>query len=294
MPDSATATEDRAAEGASRVGSRDAAPGPRRPCRMRWRIACDDVSARCSLVRARWSSRQPCGGRSKAASRCGRRQSTGLQDSTDHVEWLPAAKGERSWDFWDRYRRFLEEVKLMPRQVVWRLDDEHRPGARASWRTRAGQGRWHREGLVVGQVQSGKTANYIGLICKAADAGLQAHRGPGRHRQRPPEPDPAPGRRRLPRVRHPVPAALRRARGTSYLGVGAMPGATRLKVASLTNSAENGDFKRAVAEQHQHPDRGLPCRARHQEAPQHPELPAQVGRGGRRPADRPRRQEDRP
>ena len=28
--------------------------------------------------------------------------STGLEDTTDHVEWLPAARGERSWDFWDR------------------------------------------------------------------------------------------------------------------------------------------------------------------------------------------------
>ena len=27
-------------------------------------------------------------------------------------------------------------------------------------------------GLVVGSVQSGKTANYTGLICKAADAGF--------------------------------------------------------------------------------------------------------------------------
>ena len=172
-------------------------------------------------------------------------ESTGLQDSTNHVEWLPVARGERSWDFWDRYRRFLEEMKLMPKKVVWRLDastdqvlrqleDPRRPG------------RWHREGLVVGQVQSGKTANYIGLICKAADAGyklivvlagidnglrsqtqLRVDEGflgfDTQYQQRYDD------------------------RGTSYLGVGAMPGATRLKVASLTNSAEAGDFKRAVA-----------------------------------------------
>jgi hypothetical protein len=30
-----------------------------------------------------------------------------------------------------------------------------------------------RRGLVVGQVQSGKTANYTGLVCKAADAGYK-------------------------------------------------------------------------------------------------------------------------
>jgi hypothetical protein len=32
---------------------------------------------------------------------------------------------------------------------------------------------WDRRGLVVGHVQSGKTSNYSGLICKAADAGYK-------------------------------------------------------------------------------------------------------------------------
>jgi len=32
-------------------------------------------------------------------------------------------------------------------------------------------GSWKRKGMVVGHVQSGKTANYIGLISKAADSG---------------------------------------------------------------------------------------------------------------------------
>ena len=34
-------------------------------------------------------------------------------------------------------------------------------------------GPWDRRGMVVGQVQSGKTGNYTGLICKAADAGYR-------------------------------------------------------------------------------------------------------------------------
>jgi hypothetical protein len=34
-------------------------------------------------------------------------------------------------------------------------------------------GRWARRGLVVGHVQSGKTANYTGVICKAADYGYK-------------------------------------------------------------------------------------------------------------------------
>lgn len=32
---------------------------------------------------------------------------------------------------------------------------------------------WDRRGMVVGNVQSGKTANFTGLICKATDAGFK-------------------------------------------------------------------------------------------------------------------------
>lgn len=35
------------------------------------------------------------------------------------------------------------------------------------------EGDWNRRGLVIGHVQSGKTANYIGLVSKAADAGYK-------------------------------------------------------------------------------------------------------------------------
>jgi hypothetical protein len=172
--------------------------------------------------------------------------STGLEDTTDHLEWLRSARDERSWDFWDRYRRYLEEVTLMPRRVVLRLDHTTDQVLR-KLEDPARPGHWRRDGLVVGQVQSGKTANYIGLICKAADAGyklivvlagihnslrsqtqLRVDEGflgfDTQYQQRYDDD-----------------------RATSYLGVGAMPGARRLKVASLTNSAENGDFKRAVA-----------------------------------------------
>ena len=98
--------------------------------------------------------------------------STGLDDDTDHVEWLPAAKARINWQFWDRYRRYLEDTKLMPGQVVWRLD-ESTDRVLGQLENPERDGRWRRYGLVVGQVQSGKTGNYIGLACKAADAGYK-------------------------------------------------------------------------------------------------------------------------
>src|SRR4051794_16580917 len=46
-------------------------------------------------------------------------------------------------------------------EILGQLEDPERAGD------------WDRRGLVVGHVQSGKTANYTGLICKAADAGYK-------------------------------------------------------------------------------------------------------------------------
>ena len=173
--------------------------------------------------------------------------STGLDDATDHVEWLPEARATLDWPFWDRYRRYLGEVKLMPRQVIWRIDETtDRVLGKLEDPRRAG--RWRRDGLVAGHVQSGKTANYTGLICKAADAGYK-----------------------LIVILAGIDNSLRSQTqlrvdegflgfDTQYqkrsdedqqsfrIGVGNLPDAPRLAVASLTTSAESGDFKRAVAE----------------------------------------------
>lgn len=172
--------------------------------------------------------------------------STGLDDNADHVEWLPGAKAGIDWRFWDRYRRYLEEVRLMPRQVIWRLD-ETTDRVLGKLENPNREGRWRRSGLVVGQVQSGKTGNYVGLACKAADAGyklivilagidnslrsqtqLRVDEGfigfDTQYQQRYDE-----------------------ERQSSYIGVGLLRGASRLPAASLTTSAEKGDFGRTVA-----------------------------------------------
>jgi hypothetical protein len=167
-----------------------------------------------------------------------------LDDDTNHVDWLPAARADIDWQFWDRYRRYQEDVKLLPRQVVRRLDEAtsdvlgkienpKRPGA------------WRRYGLVVGQVQSGKTGNYIGLICKAADAGYKlivilAGIDNGLRSQTQLRVDEG-------FLGFDTQYQHRYDQKDYYIGVGSMPGAPRLKAGSFTNSAEKGDFRRAVA-----------------------------------------------
>lgn len=96
-------------------------------------------------------------------------QDTALSDSTGHEAWLGAAR-KKDWRYWPRYRDMLERqmsatavdaVDQSTDRILGLMEDPKRLGA------------WDRRGLVVGHVQSGKTANYSGLICKSADAGYK-------------------------------------------------------------------------------------------------------------------------
>ena len=96
-------------------------------------------------------------------------KATTLKDDQGHVDWLSASR-KRDWHYWRRYRDFQED-KLSD-VVVEGLDeatDNILELLEDPLRTSA----WDRRGLVVGHVQSGKTSNYTGLICKAADAGYK-------------------------------------------------------------------------------------------------------------------------
>ena len=94
-----------------------------------------------------------------------------ILDSEDGFNpWVKVSKGQISWSFWNRYKAFMEQ--RMARDTLNKLDNLtddilDRIGNPAS------SGIWDKRGLVVGQVQSGKTGNYIGLINKAADAGYK-------------------------------------------------------------------------------------------------------------------------
>jgi hypothetical protein len=88
-----------------------------------------------------------------------------------HKPWLRARKHEIEFRYWDRYRRYLiaeglgepvvNKVSEITDTIVDLAGDPKIEGA------------WSRRGLVVGHVQSGKTANYLGVINKAADSGYR-------------------------------------------------------------------------------------------------------------------------
>lgn len=170
---------------------------------------------------------------------------TVLEDTTDHVPWYPARRASIKWRFWNRYMTFLERDFGMPPAVVTNLD-ELTSMVLERLEDPLRNGAWDRRGMVVGSVQSGKTANYTGLICKAVDAGYKLviilagiHSNLRAQTQL--------------RIDEGVlgfdTQKNRRLNADNrWIGVGKLPG-ERLVVHSLTSSAENGDFNKAIADQ---------------------------------------------
>lgn len=89
----------------------------------------------------------------------------------DYEPWLMDARKDINPYYWDRYRQLITQqigsddvitkIDLVTDKIVGLLENPEKAGS------------WDRRGLVMGHVQSGKTANYIGAICKAADAGYK-------------------------------------------------------------------------------------------------------------------------
>lgn len=94
-----------------------------------------------------------------------------MVDDGDFRPWLPEAKASIEPFYWGRYRKLMLKNGL-PQDVVTATDTvtDEILGRLGNPNL---QEEWDRRGMVVGHVQSGKTGNYTGLICKAADAGYR-------------------------------------------------------------------------------------------------------------------------
>lgn len=93
--------------------------------------------------------------------------------SEDYHPWLANAKPDIDFYYWNRYKEYLLTKKRpMHNSTVRGIGDitdviiDHLENPLKT-------GSWQRRGMVVGHVQSGKTANYIGVMCKAADVGYK-------------------------------------------------------------------------------------------------------------------------
>lgn len=166
-----------------------------------------------------------------------------LSNDDDHQAWLAQKGPDIRWSFWNRYKLYLlhkqrmspiglENLNRVTDEVLGRIEDPGRAGP------------WDRRGLVMGDVQSGKTGTYVGLICKAADAGykvivvlaglhnnlrsqtqIRLDEGFLGYKAVPPGPG-----------------------GATFEPTGASEFGQGLKADSVTNRHENGDFNRKIAQ----------------------------------------------
>jgi len=89
-----------------------------------------------------------------------------------HNKWFLAKKAVLEMKYWERYKKYLLADNGFSSKVVNTMDDIldtltdllGDPSRDMAFR---------RRGLIIGDVQSGKTANYTGLICKGVDAGYK-------------------------------------------------------------------------------------------------------------------------
>ncbi len=96
---------------------------------------------------------------------------TGTAIIADHQSWLPARQPDIDPYYWNRYAGYLNRDGWPPKVVntLDKVTDEILDLMGDPAKTTA----WFRRGLVMGDVQSGKTATYTALCCKAADAGYR-------------------------------------------------------------------------------------------------------------------------
>ena len=101
-----------------------------------------------------------------------------LEDATGHEEWFnpdtnhPISRGFE-WHFWSHYRDFLKIKKGWSNDIVEKSLNRFSGLILSKIEDPLRKGNWDRRGMVVGNVQSGKTANYTALITKAIDAGYR-------------------------------------------------------------------------------------------------------------------------
>ena len=90
----------------------------------------------------------------------------------DHKKWFLQKKPSLDMEYWERFKQYLKSDKHFSNRIIANMDldtDEivdllGNPDTKNAMQ---------RRGLIIGDVQSGKTANYSGVICKAADAGYR-------------------------------------------------------------------------------------------------------------------------
>lgn len=168
-----------------------------------------------------------------------------LESDRGHKAWLQERRSQIDWKFWNRYRWYLLDKKGWAPQVVGSLDETTEDILeRLEDPTEEGRP-FDRRGMVVGHVQSGKTANFTGLVCKAVDAGYKlilVLAGPHNNLR-------SQTQMRLDEefLGYDTAQFRRADQAGGRAGVALLAGEEVLSVQSLTTRQPDGDFRMAVA-----------------------------------------------
>lgn len=97
-----------------------------------------------------------------------------LLNDYDQENWYEECKSDIEPKFWNRYKNYLIDIKHFSPNVVNTLsDDTLDEKLMCCIGNPKSNQEFLKRGLIIGDVQSGKTSTYIGLMCKAADAGYK-------------------------------------------------------------------------------------------------------------------------
>jgi hypothetical protein len=102
-------------------------------------------------------------------------ESMGLVSSYNQVDWWTDTLNDKSFErqYWTRYKNYLIEDKHFSIESINFLENKTLKNITNFLGDPKSQVPFNRRGLVIGDVQSGKTATYVGLICNAVDAGYR-------------------------------------------------------------------------------------------------------------------------
>ena len=95
-----------------------------------------------------------------------------ISSDPNFKNWYNPIDIDPSYSYWERYKKYLSSDLLLPEKVIQSIDISTTDIVNLLGEP-VENGIFARKGLVIGDVQSGKTANYISVINKAADAGYK-------------------------------------------------------------------------------------------------------------------------
>ena len=97
---------------------------------------------------------------------------TGVVIEKEYEPWLKAKKDSIDFFYWSRYALYLEQDAMRTSGVISAIDDVSDKIIDLAGNPNI-SGPLHRRGLLLGDIQSGKTSNYIAVMNKAADVGYK-------------------------------------------------------------------------------------------------------------------------